>query len=52
MGPFDEYFPSPNRVEIQRADRKLTYNHYCNVNKKVEIEVDGQSQIGLLGLGD
>ena len=40
LGPFDEFYPSPNRVEIQRQDRKLTYNHYANLTKSMDTDFD------------
>jgi len=50
-GP-DRFHPPPNRVAIERADRKLTYNHYCNLNKKVDIEVESNAMMSNLSLGD
>lgn len=52
VGGFEDFQQSPNRVAIERQDRKLTYNHYCNVNQKVEIDVESMAQIGLVGFGD
>lgn len=40
---FEDFQQSPNRVAIERQDRKLTYNHYCNVNQKVEIDVESMA---------
>ena len=35
-----DFFEPPTLVTQQRADRKLTYNHYGNCCKKVEIETE------------
>lgn len=50
--PTEEFYPSPDRVDIERADRKLTYNHYCNLNKKVDIEVESSAFISNLSIVD
>lgn len=51
-GPSEAFYPSPDRVDIERADRKLTYNHYCNLNKKVDIEVESSAFISNLSIVD
>ena len=35
-----DFVESPNIVKQQRVDRKLTYNHYANCSKRVDIDVD------------
>jgi len=40
------FYPTPNVVKSRRADRKLTFNHYNDCAKRVEIEPDSQSHFG------
>lgn len=30
----------------------MTYNHYCNIESNVDVEVESMAQVGLVGYGD
>ena len=37
---YRDHVDTPHFVKQQRLERKLTFNHYANCSKKVDIEVD------------
>ena len=48
-----QFFESPTIVKIERENRKLTYNHYANCGKKIDVEVESMAIVGgAFNLGD
>lgn len=46
---FVEFYDTPSFVKQKRADRKLTYNHYVDCSKKVDIDPEFSSFMNFSG---